>query len=72
MTVNAIAPAAIRSPVLDAMEPKRASARCVRGIPLGRFGEAQEVAAAVVYLASAAGAFTTGATLDLNGGRLMR
>lgn len=37
-----------------------------------RFGEAQEVAAAVVYLASAAGAFVTGTTLDLNGGRFMR
>jgi len=41
-------------------------------IPLGRFGEGREVAAAVVYLASEAGAFTTGATLDLNGGRFMR
>ena len=42
------------------------------GIPLGRFGEPEEVAAAVVYLASPAAAFMTGATLDLNGGRLMR
>ncbi|MDL9998538.1 SDR family NAD(P)-dependent oxidoreductase [Variovorax sp. J22P240] len=71
VTVNAIAPAAIRSPMLDAMDEARQ--RAVRaGIPLGRFGEAQEVAAAVVYLASPAGAFITGATLDLNGGRLMR
>ncbi|MDM0077700.1 SDR family NAD(P)-dependent oxidoreductase [Variovorax sp. J2P1-59] len=71
VTVNAIAPAAIRGPVLDAMDEARQ--RTVQaGIPLGRFGEAEEVAAAVVYLASAAGAFTTGATLDLNGGRLMR
>ncbi|MGJ7507901.1 SDR family NAD(P)-dependent oxidoreductase [Variovorax sp. GT1P44] len=71
VTVNAIAPAAIRSPVLDAMDEDRQ--RTVKaGIPLGRFGEAQEVAAAVVYLASDAGAYTTGTTLDLNGGRLMR
>jgi len=71
VTVNAIAPAAIRSPVLDGMDEARQCA--VRsGIPLGRFGEAKEVAAAAVYLASSAGAFTTGATLDLNGGRLMR
>ncbi|MDM0052053.1 SDR family NAD(P)-dependent oxidoreductase [Variovorax sp. J22R115] len=71
VTVNAIAPAAIRSPMLDAMDEARQ--RAVRaGIPLGRFGEVQEVAAAVVYLASPAGAFITGATLDLNGGRLMR
>ncbi|MDM0024325.1 SDR family NAD(P)-dependent oxidoreductase [Variovorax saccharolyticus] len=71
VTVNALAPAAIRSPLLDAMAPERQQA-LLRGIPLGRFGEAQEVAAAVVYLASAAGAFVTGTTLDLNGGRLMR
>jgi len=71
VTVNAIAPAAIRSPLLDAMDPARQQALRA-GIPLGRFGEPMEVAAAVVYLASAAGAFTTGATLDLNGGRAMR
>lgn len=71
VTVNAIAPAAVRSPLLDAMAPERQQA-LLDGIPLGRFGEPQEVAAAVVYLASPAGAFITGATLDLNGGRLMR
>ncbi|MBO9515168.1 MAG: SDR family oxidoreductase [Variovorax sp.] len=71
VTVNAIAPAAIHSPVLDAMdEPRRRALQAT--IPLGRFGEAREVAAAVVYLASDAGAFVTGATLDLNGGRFMR
>lgn len=71
VTVNALAPAAIRSPVLDAMDAARQHA-VQAGIPLGRFGEAAEVAAAVVYLASPAGGFTTGATLDLNGGRFMR
>ncbi|MBB3179320.1 SDR family NAD(P)-dependent oxidoreductase [Variovorax sp. Sphag1AA] len=71
VTVNAIAPAAIRSPVLDAMDESRQRALQAT-IPLRRFGEGREVAAAVVYLASEAGAFTTGATLDLNGGRFMR
>jgi len=71
VTVNAVAPAAIRSPVLDAMDASDARALQAT-IPLGRFGEAREVAAAVVYLASPAGAYTTSATLDLNGGRLMR
>lgn len=71
VTVNAIAPAAIRSPVLDAMEESRQRALQAT-IPLRRFGEGCEVAAAVVYLASEAGAFATGATLDLNGGRFMR
>ncbi|MEJ8810951.1 SDR family NAD(P)-dependent oxidoreductase [Variovorax ureilyticus] len=71
VTVNAIAPAAIRGPLLDAMdEPRRQALQAT--IPLGRFGEGREVAAAAVYLASEAGAFTTGATLHLNGGRFMR
>jgi len=71
VTVNAVAPAAIRSPVLDAMDESRQRALQAT-IPLGRFGEGREVAAAVIYLASEAGAFTTGATLDLNGGRFVR
>jgi len=71
VTVNALAPAAVRGPVLDAMDRERQRVLAA-GIPLGRFGEPQEVAAAVVYLASPAAAFMAGATLDLNGGRLMR
>jgi 3-oxoacyl-[acyl-carrier protein] reductase len=71
VTVNAVAPAAIGSPALDALDPARRQA-LQAGIPLGRFGLPQEVAAAVVYLASPAAAFMTGATLDLNGGRFMR
>lgn len=71
VTVNAIAPAAIRGPALDALEPG-AQRALMDSILLRRFGEGAEVAAAVVYLASDAAAFTTGATLDVNGGRLMR
>ncbi|OEZ30427.1 SDR family NAD(P)-dependent oxidoreductase [Variovorax boronicumulans] len=71
VTVNALAPAAIDSPALAALAPERQQA-LKAGIPLGRFGLADEVAAAVVYLASPAAAFMTGATLDLNGGRFMR
>lgn len=71
VTVNALAPAAIRSALLDAMDPDQQS-RLAAGIPLGRFGLPQEVAAAAVYLASPLAAYTTGATLDLNGGRFMR
>jgi 3-oxoacyl-[acyl-carrier protein] reductase len=71
VTVNTLAPAAVRSPVLEAMG-KAQQRTLAAGIPVGRFGEPEEVAAAVVYLASAAAGFVTGATLDLNGGRLMR
>ncbi|RZL65842.1 MAG: SDR family oxidoreductase [Variovorax sp.] len=71
VTVNALAPAAIASPALDAMPADRQAALAA-AIPVGRFGQGEEVGAAVVYLASPAAAFMTGATLDLNGGRLMR
>lgn len=71
VTVNALAPAAIRSPLLEALDPARRQT-LQAGIPIGRFGLPEEVAAAVVYLASPAAAFMTGATLDLNGGRFMR
>jgi 3-oxoacyl-[acyl-carrier protein] reductase len=71
VTVNAIAPAAISGPMLDSIDAAvRASLE--RGIPLGRFGEDREVAAAALYLASEPAGYVTGATLDLNGGMFMR
>ena len=69
--VNALAPAAIDSPALQSLSAERQQ-QLQASIPLGRFGHAEEVASAAVYLASEAGTFITGATLDINGGRLMR
>jgi 3-oxoacyl-[acyl-carrier protein] reductase len=40
-------------------------------IPLGRLGQADDIGAAVVFLASAAAAYVTGATLHVNGGMVM-
>jgi 3-oxoacyl-[acyl-carrier protein] reductase len=72
VTVNAIAPAAIDSPLVhELLSPERIDAMLER-IPVGRLGRPEEVAAAVAYLASDAAAFVTGATLDVNGGMLMR
>jgi 3-oxoacyl-[acyl-carrier protein] reductase len=71
VTVNAISPAAIHGPSLDGID--EASRRAfLATLPVGRFGEETEVAAAAVYLASDAAGFVTGTTLDLNGGKLMR
>ena len=71
ITVNTVAPAAIRTPEMDKMDPAKL-AQMVETIPVRRVGEPQEVADLVSYLASDSGGFTTGATFDINGGRLMR
>jgi len=46
-------------------------ARLLQQIPLGRFGRAEEVARAVVYIVSADGDYITGAEVSINGGLLM-
>ena len=71
VTVNAVAPAAIDGPSVASVEPERLEAM-LKTIPVGRLGRPEEVAAAVAYLASDAAGFVTGATLDVNGGMLMR
>jgi 3-oxoacyl-[acyl-carrier protein] reductase len=71
VTVNAVAPAAIRTPAMDEIEPARIEA-LERSIPVGRVGTSEEVASVVAYLCSPAAAFVTGATIDVNGGLLMR
>jgi 3-oxoacyl-[acyl-carrier protein] reductase len=71
ITVNAIAPAAVRGPVMDTMPAERIAA-VERTIPVGRLGRAEEVAAVAALLVSAEGAYVTGATYDVNGGLSMR
>ncbi|WP_419888298.1 SDR family NAD(P)-dependent oxidoreductase [Neobacillus niacini] len=71
ITVNTVAPAAIRTPEMDKMDPAKL-AQMVETIPLRRVGEPREVSDLVSLLASDSGGFTTGATFDINGGRLMR
>ncbi|MFN5348574.1 MAG: SDR family NAD(P)-dependent oxidoreductase [Polaromonas sp.] len=66
--VNAIAPAAIRTPFFDTIPAEHIQAVLAK-IPLGRFGEADEVAAMVAWLASSDCSFSTGAVFDLSGGR---
>jgi 3-oxoacyl-[acyl-carrier protein] reductase len=71
VTVNAVAPSAIQSPMLNDVSPERL-AGLLASVPSGRFGTPEEVTAAVLYLASKDAGYTTGATIDVNGGRLMR
>ena len=66
--VNAIAPAAVRTPILEQMSPGHVAAMVAKS-PMGRLGEPQEVAAQVLWLASHACSFSTGAVFDASGGR---
>ncbi len=70
ITVNAIAPATVATDMIRdwSEEDKR---ELVASIPLGRLGQPEDVAAAVVFLASDAASFITGEVLDVNGGFLM-
>ena len=70
ITVNMVAPGFVETAMTEALTgPQRA--RLLEAIPLGRMGVAADIAAAVVYLASDAAGWTTGATLHVNGGMAM-
>ena len=70
VTVNCVAPGFIVTAMTDRLAQEQ-RARLAEAIPVGRFGAAEEVAAAVAYLASAEAAYVTGQTLHINGGILM-
>jgi len=70
ITVNAVAPGFIDTEMVQAI-PEKVRLRLLDQIPLKRFGRAEEVARAVVYLCSPDGDYITGAELSLNGGLLM-
>lgn len=66
--VNAIQPGLIRSPMTDAM-PESVKQSRVGEIPLGRFGEPDEVADVVLFLASRMSRYLTGTVIEISGGR---
>jgi 3-oxoacyl-[acyl-carrier protein] reductase len=67
ITVNAITPGRINTPFTANVSPE-VNAEIEKRIPLGRFGTPEDVAASILFLASEAAAYITGATLDVNGG----
>jgi 3-oxoacyl-[acyl-carrier protein] reductase len=70
VTANCIAPGFIASPMTDVLT--EAQKEAINGrIPAGRMGDASEIAAAAVYLASNEAAYVTGQTLHVNGGMAM-
>ena len=70
ITVNCVAPGFIDTDMTRALSDEQKKA-LLGQIPLGRLGAAQEVAAAVAYLASPAAGYVTGAVLHVNGGMYM-
>lgn len=70
ITVNAIAPGFIETPMTDPL-PQELKEKMKSLIPLGRFGAAKDVAAAIVFLASEEAGYITGQVLDVNGGMHM-
>jgi len=66
--VNCIAPAVIETPILEGISEAHVGYMLER-IPLGRMGQAEEVAALICWLASEECSFSTGATYDISGGR---
>jgi 3-oxoacyl-[acyl-carrier protein] reductase len=70
ITVNAVAPGFIATAMTDKLNDEQ-KARILTQIPAGRMGEADDIAAAVLYLASPAAGYVTGATLHVNGGMHM-
>ncbi len=70
VTVNCVAPGFITSPMTDVLNDKQKEAILGR-IPAGRMGTGDEIAAAVLFLASNEAAYVTGHTLHVNGGMAM-
>jgi len=70
ITVNMVAPGRIVTDLIRASIPKREK-EWLAQTPLRRFGEPEEVGAAIAFLASPAAAYITGATIHVNGGLVM-
>ena len=70
VTVNVVAPGFVETAMTDVL-PEAVREKLLGNIPLGRMGHPEDVAAAVVYLASDEAGWVTGTTLHVNGGMAM-
>jgi 3-oxoacyl-[acyl-carrier protein] reductase len=66
--VNCVTPAAVKTAIFDQMTPEHIQFMLSK-IPMGRFGQPEEVAAMVAWLCTEDCSFSTGAVFDLSGGR---
>ena len=70
ITVNAVAPGYVLTDMVKAV-PEKVLEKIVAMIPVGRLGDPDDIARAVMYLIADDAGFTTGSTLDVNGGQQM-
>lgn len=68
VTVNAICPGVIVSALSPSITEGEAGARTLALIPLGRFGQPEDIAGAVMFFASEEASYVTGEVMDVNGG----
>ena len=66
--VNCVTPAAVKTAIFDQMTPEHIQFMLSK-IPMGRFGQPEEIAAMVTWLCTEDCSFSTGAVFDLSGGR---
>jgi len=71
ITVNNVAPANVQTPRTKGIRSAERIAHIEKTTPLGRLSEPQEIADAIVFLASPQASYITGVTLDVNGGATM-
>ena len=70
ITVNVVAPGFIETPMTESLDEKQRE-KLLGQVPLGRLGTPDEVASAVIYLATSEASYLTGSTLHVNGGMAM-
>jgi 3-oxoacyl-[acyl-carrier protein] reductase len=70
ITANCIAPGFITTPMTEALTPKQIE-MIAAAIPVAKFGKPEDIAAAVVFLASEEAGYITGETVHVNGGMVM-
>jgi acetoacetyl-CoA reductase len=71
ITVNTLAPGYIATEMVMAVPKEVLDTKIIPQIPVGRLGEPEEIARAVVFLAADEAGFVTGACFDINGGHYM-